>query len=204
MSELPPLRESGPWSECNRRNFLSFMLASGAAAMVGCTVRGPSAALVSNVESPEEWIPGKSIYYASVCRECPAGCGLHVCNCDGHVVKIEGNPHHPVNRGALCARGQAALQGLYDPDRVTQPLRRTRPGGLKPGNWDEAINLVAGALSELESQRDPDELVFISGSLGPTFSTLVREWMEMLGRGQLLQYEPFGYEYLKTANQMTF
>ncbi|MBI2821857.1 MAG: molybdopterin-dependent oxidoreductase, partial [Acidobacteria bacterium] len=204
MPELPPLSADGVRSEIGRRNFLKFMLAGGAATMVGCTVRGPSATLVSNVDPPEEWIPGRSVYYASVCRECPAGCGLHVCNRDGRVVKIEGNPHHPISRGALCARGQAALQGLYDPDRLTRPLLRKGAESLQPANWDEGIRLFAEALSDLKPQRNPGELAFVSGALGPAFSSLVRQWMDTLGGGRLIQYEAFGYEFLKAANQIAF
>ena len=43
---------------------------------------------------------------------------------DGRVIKLEGNPAHPLNRGALCARGQAAPQGLYNPDRYREPMVR--------------------------------------------------------------------------------
>ena len=38
--------------------------------------------------------------------------------------KLEGKPMHPINQGTLCARGQAAIQVTYHPDRITQPLKR--------------------------------------------------------------------------------
>ena len=44
----------------------------------------------------------------------------------GVAKKLEGNAAHPVNQGGLCARGQAAIQVTYHPDRITQPLKRTR------------------------------------------------------------------------------
>ncbi|MBI4446698.1 MAG: molybdopterin-dependent oxidoreductase [Acidobacteria bacterium] len=204
MPELPPLKKTGTFNEIDRRNFLSFMLASGTAAMVGCATQGPSAVLVSNVNPPEEWIPGKSVYYASVCRECPAGCGLHVCNRDGRVTKVEGNPHHPVNRGTLCARGQASLQGLYNPDRLKTPLQRSGSGQLEPSAWKETIDTLAAALSELGPQRDASSLVFFSDILGPSFSALVGKWMETIGGGRLIQHEACGYEFLKAANRFTF
>src|SRR5262245_4999181 len=73
---------------------------------------------------PSHLVPGVATSFATVCRECPAGCGALARNRDGHVVKLEGNPDHPVSRGALCARGQASLLGTYDPDRVPTPRLR--------------------------------------------------------------------------------
>ena len=43
--------------------------------------------------------------------------------------KLEGSPMYPVNRGALCARGQASIQVTYHPDRITQPLKRSGDRG---------------------------------------------------------------------------
>jgi anaerobic selenocysteine-containing dehydrogenase len=59
-------------------------------------------------------------------------------------VKIEGNPEHPVNRGKLCARGQAGLQLLYNPDRVTGAVRQDKRGDrkFKAIAWNEAINTL--------------------------------------------------------------
>src|SRR5262249_23424115 len=80
--------------------------------------------------------------FATVCRECPAGCGVLARNRDGRVVKLEGNPDHPVNRGGLCIRGQAGLQGLYHPDRFSGPQRRE---GLllKTLSWGDALKALS-------------------------------------------------------------
>ena len=67
-------------------------------------------------------MPGVSTYYATTCRECAAACGIIAETRDGRAIKLEGNPEHPLNRGALCARGQSALQGLYNPDRFRGPM----------------------------------------------------------------------------------
>jgi len=61
---------------------------------------------------------------ASVCLQCPAGCGILVRVVDGQAVKIEGNPLHPINLGRLCPKGQIGLEILYDPDRIKQPYVR--------------------------------------------------------------------------------
>src|SRR3990172_10589099 len=106
-----------------RRDFLKFLATASAGALAACSSE-PARKLIPYMVPPEETIPGVSTWYKSTCRECPAGCGVLVRTREGRALKLEGNPDHPVNRGALCVRGQAALQGLYKPDRLRGPMRR--------------------------------------------------------------------------------
>src|SRR5881628_1092659 len=106
-----------------RRDFFKIVTTSGAtAAVAGC--QQSAERILPLVVPNEQIVPGVATYFATVCRECPAGCGVLARNRDGHVVKLEGNPDHPVNHGTLCARGQAGLHGTYDPDRIPRPRRR--------------------------------------------------------------------------------
>ena len=73
----------------------------------------------------------------TACLLCPAGCGMLARIADGNLVKMEGSPMHPVNLGSLCPKGQAAPELLYNPDRLTGPMRRTGERGA--GQW-EAIS----------------------------------------------------------------
>src|SRR5881392_1654319 len=123
----------------NRRDFFRVVTASGAtAAATGCQ------------RTAEKLVPGVAAWFATVCRECPGGCGVIAKNREGRVVKLEGNPDHPVSQGALCARGQAALQGLYHPDRFAGPLLRDG-ATLTPASWDAAQKVVAGKIAALRS-----------------------------------------------------
>ncbi|NIP58393.1 MAG: twin-arginine translocation signal domain-containing protein, partial [Gemmatimonadetes bacterium] len=100
-----------------RRDFLKVVGAGSAGAgLLGCSTEDVER-LIPYVVPPEEITPGVATWYASVCGGCSAGCGVWVRTREGRAVKLEGNPGHPVSRGALCARGQASIQGLYDPDR---------------------------------------------------------------------------------------
>ena len=83
-------------------------------------------------------VPGKALFYRSVCRECPAGCGVTARSREGRIVKLEGDPDDPVSGGALCARGQAAVQRLYAPD-ASGPMLRGADGRLAPVAWDVAL-----------------------------------------------------------------
>ncbi|MAH21836.1 MAG: hypothetical protein CMO12_03385, partial [Thaumarchaeota archaeon] len=63
----------------------------------------------------------------STCYMCYNCCGIRVKRVNGVAMKIEGDPENPQNRGKLCAKGNAALMSLYNPYRVTKPLRRRNP-----------------------------------------------------------------------------
>ncbi len=128
-----------------RRDFIKISALSGVmATLEGC--RSAEKQLIRFVPE-EELIPGIATWKPSVCTLCSAGCGLlvRVMQGEAEVVrhgqqglikmglakKLEGNPQHPVNRGKLCARGQAGLQVLYHPDRITHPIKRTRRARLR-------------------------------------------------------------------------
>src|SRR5438874_9758544 len=128
-----------------RRDFFKIVTATGAAAAAGGCQQATETILPLVVPN-EQLVPGVAAWFATVCRECPAGCGVLARNRDGRVVKLEGNPDHPVNRGGLCIRGHAALQGLYHPERFAGPQRRD--GAIfKALGWDDAIKTLAERLS---------------------------------------------------------
>src|SRR5271170_8246024 len=150
-----------------RRNFLKISVLSGAAATLGAC-GSPEEQLIRFVPE-EELIPGIATIKPSVCTLCSAGCGLlvRVMQGEAEVVrrgqqglikmglakKLEGNPQHPVNQGKLCARGQASLQVLYHPDRITHPIKRTGPRGsgeFQAISWDDALKEVAARLATLQ------------------------------------------------------
>ena len=114
----------------SRRDFLK-LASVGAATTAVLTGCGPASRYVKREpysKMPEYTYNGLSTYYATTCRECAAGCGLHVKTREGRAIKLEGNPAHPVNAGKLCAHGQSALQGLYNPGRVKTPKARQADG----------------------------------------------------------------------------
>lgn len=143
--------------------------------------------LIPYLQQPEDIIPGRATWYATACRECPAGCAMVVRNRDSRVVKCEGNPGSPVNQGKLCARGQAALHGLYDPDRVKGPMRRLDSGKLTDVSW-------ADALSEIGEQfgKRP-RIAFISDLQTGALDALMRAWLTSLGSDRLIKYEPIDH-----------
>ena len=190
-------------SGLDRRNFLKLLGASAAAPVVSCASK-PVETIIPYVVQPEEITPGVATYYATVCRECPAGCGMVVRTREGRAVKVEGNPSHPINRGTLCARGQASLQGLYNPDRIHQPLYRNEAGELTPLSWPEAEAMLAERLQKIRADSRADKITLLAGSLPDSVYSLATQWLETLGSGRLITYEPFGFEALRQANQVCF
>ncbi len=137
----------------------------------------------SSQPSVEEdiWIP-------SVCRVCSNCCGIQVHRKNGVVVKIEGLPGSPHNDGRICAKGLAAIMGIYDPARPQRPLIRTNPQkgiGIDPqwreATWDEAFELVASRLSKVVAE-DPRKFVILRGVGEPDWvGTCVDAFAKTLG-----------------------
>ena len=193
-------------SGMDRRAFFKIVATSGAAvAAAGCgqdaneLIGRLPEKLIPYVVPPEGIVPGVAAYFSTVCRECPAGCGLVAKNRDGRIIKLEGNPDHPVNAGALCIRGQAALQGLYHPDRYRGPLK-----GGKAIAWDEAEKLLADQLGALVKGRQGNRIAVVSGLETGSLGRLMDEWTKALGARPRVAYEPLGYEALRAANRATF
>ncbi len=160
-----------------RRDFLKVLGVTGAAStMVGCST-GTVEKLIPYVSSPDNTVPGVSNFYASTCRECAAGCGVIVETRDGRALKIEGNPDHPVSRGAICARGQAALQGLYNPDRFRGPMMRQN-GKLVPITWDQALDALHKGVDQAIKSGKAKSAVFINQHEQGLLHTFLDEWLK--------------------------
>src|SRR5678815_1940444 len=129
-----------------RREFLKVVGASSAALATAACAAEPTGHLIPYLVSPDQTVPGVSTYYATTCRECAAACGVIAETRDGRAIKLEGNPEHPLSRGALCAKGQSALQGLYNPDRFRTPMVNEN-GAWKTISWDDAITRLNTAVS---------------------------------------------------------
>lgn len=162
----------------SRRDFFKITALAGLA--VASADKAGARTLYSYVIPPDDAVPGVATWYASVCAECPAGCGVRVRTREGRAVMIEGHPEHPVNHGGMCPRGHAALQGLYNPDRLTQPLRASAGGALHPCTWEEAM---AAFSQGVQRTRDSGgHLAFLGPPLG-SVGRLVDRWIAALGGG---------------------
>lgn len=133
----------------SRRKFLKILGQSSV--VVGAAGCGNSTAqkVLPYVKAQDDQIKGVSVWYNSTCTECDAGCGIQVRTREGRAVKIEGNSASPINRGGVCAIGHSALQNMYDPDRVRQPLtaKAGETGNFTPTTWDDGVAKLAERFS---------------------------------------------------------
>ncbi|MDA9983126.1 twin-arginine translocation signal domain-containing protein, partial [Gammaproteobacteria bacterium] len=139
----------------------------------------PGAGVVTGENLPNPIESQEDILY-TVCQMCHSRCGVRAKVKDGILVKLDGNPYHPNNRdvdpgrlpydtspgtawkdlGRMCLKGQAGLQTVYDPYRVTGPLRRAGPrnsGLWEPISWETAFSDIAGQINGLIPLEERDE-----------------------------------------------
>ena len=177
-------------ADLDRRDFLKMAgLSVGAAATAGCDLSDPVDKLIPYVIQPEEITPGIAVVYASTCQECPAACGLHVKTREGRPIKLEGNPDHPINRGRLCARGNAGIGRTYHPDRIAAPSSRGRDGALQSISWDDAKNKLAAKLGSAAGKT-----WILGGAVGPSLDGLIDQFKAATGIAGRVSYEPFGQD----------
>ena len=176
----------------SRRDFLK-LASVGAATTAVLTGCGPASRYVTRepyTKMPEYTYNGLSTYYATTCRECAAACGLIVRTMQGRAIKVEGNPANPVNLGKTCARGQATLHGLYNPDRVENPVKQGRSSQFVKDDlgWDAAIQVVADAFKN----NDPSEIGFLMGMAPDHLFDLVSDLAKSVGAPAPVRFGALG------------
>jgi menaquinone reductase, molybdopterin-binding-like subunit len=190
-----------------RRTFLQLSgMTAASSLLAGC--QSSNEKLIPYLIPPDEGVtPGRATWYASSCNLCPAGCGILVRISEGRAKKIEGNPDHPVNRGRLCARGQAILQELYHPDRVRQPLKRSGPRGsgeFTSISWAEGLGLLTAKLKELQREQATGSLALLTPQLSGSLAMLVGRFMSSFGSPRHISYDLLGPDWLRRANRDSF
>ncbi|MBN2239629.1 MAG: molybdopterin-dependent oxidoreductase [Dehalococcoidales bacterium] len=98
---------------------------------------------------------------------CHGGCGVIAHIEDGKLVKIEGDPEHPMNRGRLCSRCLSMTQYVYAKDRITSPMLRVGERGenkWKAISWDEAYDYIVEKMNKIRDEYGPESVVFPMGT----------------------------------------
>ncbi|MCB2226046.1 MAG: molybdopterin-dependent oxidoreductase [Desulfarculaceae bacterium] len=126
----------------------------------------------------------------SACDMCFNKCGLIARVEKGVVTKLDPNPRYLKSRGMLCARGNAGVMQLYDPDRLKYPLLRAGARGegkWRRISWDEALDLAAAKLKAIGEQYTRCGTVFMAGT--DTQSTFVHRFAEVYGSYNVISHE---------------
>jgi molybdopterin-containing oxidoreductase family iron-sulfur binding subunit len=175
------------------------MGASLALAGVSACTRQPAEELVPYVRQPEELVPGKPLFFATAMPFNGAGVGLLVESHEGRPTKIEGNPDHPSSRGATDIFAQAAILGVYDPDR-SQTI--TNLGEIRPFG-----SFAAAARSILSSQRTSQGAGFriLSETIAsPTLAAQIQALLQQFPQARWVQWEPFGRHNAREGSRIAF
>ena len=192
----------------SRREFLKLGGGSGAGAAILAACRPAVREFLaqSPVRLPEDMVSGVDNWYATLCGECGAGCGVVARLVEGRVKKLEGNPAHPVNAGKLCVRGQAGVQALYHPDRIRRPMRAV--GGRGSGSfeeitWDQALDTLQGQLRELRDVGGADTVVLATDPVNSHLGAVVSRFVNAYG-GVHAPFEPMDQMVLRAAMARVF
>ncbi|HEY8346628.1 MAG TPA: molybdopterin oxidoreductase family protein [Symbiobacteriaceae bacterium] len=128
----------------------------------------------------------------AVCpHDCWDTCSMLVHVKDGRVVRVTGDPDHPVTRGFLCVKGNHYPERIYSADRVLYPMRRTGPKGsgrFERISWDEALSTIARRLEEIRSRWGAEAILPYSyaGTIGVLqYGSMDRRFFHKLGASRL-------------------
>jgi anaerobic selenocysteine-containing dehydrogenase len=130
--------------------------------------------------------------FPSVCSlDCPDQCGLLIHKKEGKIVKVEGDPNHPVTKGNICNKVRNMTERIYDPKRLAYPLKRSGAKGEKKFvriSWEEALNTIGSKWKDLQESYGAESILPYSfyGNMGRVNSEgMDRRFFHYLGASQL-------------------
>ena len=168
-----------------RRQFLRLAGASLAlAGFAGCSPRTREK-IVPYADQPEQIIPGKPLIYATAMPLNGYGRGILVSTDMGRPIKIEGNPAHPDSLGATDAVTQAAVLGLWDPDRSQAPIFN---GHIT--NWNRFETELLAVLKTAGEAQGEGLAVLTEPTTSPTLQRQMGELAKKYPQAKFYQWSP--------------
>ncbi len=178
--------QASEWSDPKgRRNFLKLMSASLALAGVGACTRQPPEDIVPYVRQPEDLVPGRPLFFASAIPLGGVARPVLVESHMGRPTKIEGNPEHPASLGATDVLTQAAVLGLYDPDRSQTVTYRDE---VRP--WSAYQTAIQSALGNQKATKGAGLRILTEPVTSPSLSELLATVLQDYPQAHWHQYDP--------------
>ncbi|MEH7156516.1 molybdopterin-containing oxidoreductase family protein [Neobacillus drentensis] len=111
------------------------------------------------------------VFHAVCPLDCPDQCGLLLHKKDGKIIKVDGDPEHPVTKGHICNKVRHITDRIYDENRLKFPLKRIGPKGegrFERISWDEAIQTITSNWKGLIETDGPESILPYSfyGNMG--------------------------------------
>jgi MoCo/4Fe-4S cofactor protein with predicted Tat translocation signal len=179
--------QASEWNDPKgRRNFLKLMSASLALAGVGACTRQPPEAIVPYIQQPEDLVPGKPLFFASAIPLSGVARPILVESHMGRPTKIEGNPEHPASLGATDALTQAAVLGLYDPDRAQTVTYR---GEIRP--WSAFLTAIQSIASAQKATTQGAGIRILTEPItSPSLAEMLATVLQDYPAAKWHQYDP--------------
>ncbi|WP_141431212.1 molybdopterin oxidoreductase family protein [Bacillus sp. 03113] len=120
----------------------------------------------------QDYLHQKDGIFPSVCSlDCPDQCGLLVHKQNGKIIKVEGDPNHPVTKGNICNKVRNMAERIYDPNRLQYPMKRVGKKGegkFERISWNEAVSTITNRWKELIEEYGPESILPYSfyGNMG--------------------------------------
>ena len=160
----------------SRRGFMKAAAATGAALTAAGSIplRDPTeqACAAGSVER---------VMHTTACHGCTNCCPVRVYTEDGRVVKIEGDPDGPLNKGGVCLKCLSQIQTVYSPRHVLHPMKRVGERGENKWeaiSWDEAVDLAGEQIATAVKKYGP-----------------YAYWSARGGGGAYIEWETSGLDY---------
>ena len=145
----------------------------------------------------------------------PTTCALCASRCpaigyveNGQVVKIEGHPDSIRTHGKLCAKGQAGINQIYDPERILRPLKRSGKRGegkWQEISWDAALDELTGRLKTLRDEGHPEKFMFHHGWISASADKLINQvFLPSYGTATIADNSCLGQSARQTAHELTW
>ena len=182
-----------------RRTFLKLMGASMALAGVTACTRQPIEKIVPYVRQPEELIPGKPLFFATAMAVGGVATGVLVESHEGRPTKIEGNALHPGSLGAADVFAQAAILGLYDPDRATT---LTNVGEIRP--WSAFLGAIRAALTAQQPFNGAGLRILTESVSSPTLAAQIRGVLSRYPQAKWHQWDPASGNTARVGSKLAF
>ncbi len=212
-------------TDSTRRDFLTLGAVAAALGLSGKRALGANSPILTGELdlaaggrdfSPQTKIERERI--PSACWQCVTRDGIVCYVEDGRLVKIEGNPELPRTSGKLCAKGQAGINVVYNPDRLLYPLKRVGKRGegkWQRISWNEAFDLlidggeIAGhqvkGLKTLKDEGNPHHFMFHYGRMKGSDSKIIKDYfLTAYGTGTVGNHTSICESAKWTAQELTW
>jgi molybdopterin-containing oxidoreductase family iron-sulfur binding subunit len=197
-NEFPHDPASEP-QNVDRRDILKWMAASAAlAGLTGCT-KMPEQKIVPYVTPPEEIIPGRPLFYATSLTQNGIATGVLVESNMGRPTKVEGNPEHPASLGATDIFAQAAVLGLYDPDRSQTVIREGRIS-----SWGALLAVIGDLRTNLAASKGEGLRILTGTVTSPTLASQINDVLKQFPQARWHQWEACSRDGAREGAKLAF